>query len=344
MSSASAFGGLNLSARFLLEEFGDCFLRIAFNDKSLLLRPRFTLSTLRLWLLCHVVLLSQRFSFGVKVVPQPGIGPGRPRIGHVVATHARLPIPPLGDYEKALNAGAVTPLKVSPVPALFGPISAALTPSSFSVLRQNSLPLTLLGLLCVLLFYRFHISLHGCRYLLSGLPSSLYSLYVTLHDSLVHFGDSFRLVQVFSCGLCITRGFLSKCSLYGRNPSVANDLAVIGFFWSYLALLLKSFQTIVNRCERLAIFGELESEIRQAIAYVRRGYGHVSILLEHQTDGIGELYHSLSGSASYKGGDFDIGRVFVFVLADCSQAIYQLFPVDDLGVNRGALLVDFGAG
>src|SRR5208283_2090490 len=77
MNSAPVLVQSNLSARFLAEEFGDCFLRIAFNDKSLLLRSRFTLSALRFWLLWHVVLLSRRFSFGVEGVPQPGIGPGR---------------------------------------------------------------------------------------------------------------------------------------------------------------------------------------------------------------------------------------------------------------------------
>jgi hypothetical protein len=119
----------NLAGGWLLEEFGDSFLRIAFNDQSLLLWPRFTLSALRLLLFGHLVLLSHRFSLGVKVIPQPGIEPGRPNwaLGCKPSLTANSST---GGCKEALNAGAVTPCKVPPVPALFGPISAALKPSS----------------------------------------------------------------------------------------------------------------------------------------------------------------------------------------------------------------------
>lgn|SRR5450759_819141 len=129
MNSASVLVGSDLSARFLAEEFGDCLLRIGFNDQSFLLRSGFSFSALQFWLLCHVVLLSHRFSAWVKVMPQPGIGPGRrewargckPRLSASSST---------GAYKKALNVGTVTPAETSPVPTLLGPISAALEPSS----------------------------------------------------------------------------------------------------------------------------------------------------------------------------------------------------------------------
>jgi hypothetical protein len=62
-----------LALRLALEERGDCFERIAFNDQPFLLRAGFTLSPLRLWLLCHLVLSSHC----TELVPEPGIGPGR---------------------------------------------------------------------------------------------------------------------------------------------------------------------------------------------------------------------------------------------------------------------------
>jgi hypothetical protein len=61
-----------------LEEFCNCFARIAFDDQSFFLGARFTLSALRLWFFWHLVLLSPRFLVGVEMVPQPGIGPGSP--------------------------------------------------------------------------------------------------------------------------------------------------------------------------------------------------------------------------------------------------------------------------
>jgi hypothetical protein len=56
-----------------LEEFGDSLLRVAFDDQSLLLGAGFTLSALRLLLLWHVGISS----YSTKLVPEPGIGPGR---------------------------------------------------------------------------------------------------------------------------------------------------------------------------------------------------------------------------------------------------------------------------
>jgi len=61
-------------ARRLLEELVYRFLRVAFNNQSLLLRPAFTLSTLRFWLFWHLVLLSLTAK---QLVPQPGMEPGR---------------------------------------------------------------------------------------------------------------------------------------------------------------------------------------------------------------------------------------------------------------------------
>ena len=112
-------------SRRLFEEFVYGDLRVAFDDQSLLLGSGFTLSALWFWLLGHPVLLSHPFLSGDKVVPQPGIGPGRhewargckPRLSANSST---------GAHNKALNVGAVTPAKTSPAPALFGPVSAAL--------------------------------------------------------------------------------------------------------------------------------------------------------------------------------------------------------------------------
>lgn len=75
MNSASVVVCPDLSARFLAEEFGDCFGRIAFNDQSFLLRSRFTLSGFRFFLLGHLLILSHC----IHLVPQPGVGPGRPK-------------------------------------------------------------------------------------------------------------------------------------------------------------------------------------------------------------------------------------------------------------------------
>ena len=112
--------------RRLLEErvYGDH--GIAFNDEPFLLRSRFTLSALRLWLLRHTVLLSQRFlsAAALEKVPQPGIGPGRPEWAR--GCKPRLSASSsTGGYNKALNVGTVTGLNPSPVPALFRPSSAA---------------------------------------------------------------------------------------------------------------------------------------------------------------------------------------------------------------------------
>src|ERR1700679_903172 len=48
------------------------------DNQSFLAGSGFTLLGLRLWLLGHGILLSSRFWFGEKLVPQPGIGPGVP--------------------------------------------------------------------------------------------------------------------------------------------------------------------------------------------------------------------------------------------------------------------------
>jgi hypothetical protein len=60
-------------ARLIFEELRDCLERIAFDDQSLLLGSGFTLSALRFWFLWHLGLSS----YCTKLVPEPGIGPGR---------------------------------------------------------------------------------------------------------------------------------------------------------------------------------------------------------------------------------------------------------------------------
>ena len=126
-----------------LEERGDCLERIAFNDQPFLLRAGFTLLTLGFWLLTHViVVLSYRFLSGTKIVPQPGIEPERlewargckPRLSASSST---------GGYSKAPNAGAVTPVKTSTVPAwFFRPFSAALNLSSLVLLPLSAFSLS----------------------------------------------------------------------------------------------------------------------------------------------------------------------------------------------------------
>jgi hypothetical protein len=129
MNSALIFGKVNLAPRLRSEEFGDSLFWIAFNDESLLLRPRFTLSALRLWLFGHLVLLSHPFLYGEKV-PQPGIEPGRPVGSRECKSRLSTSSSTGACSRKALTVGAVMPLKTSPVPTFFGPISAALKPSS----------------------------------------------------------------------------------------------------------------------------------------------------------------------------------------------------------------------
>ena len=225
--------------RRLLEKRVDGLLRIAFDNQTFPLWSGLILLAfwLRLRFLRHGIELSYRFlSAALVMVPQPGIGPGRhewargckPRLSANSSTGAH----------KALNVGAVTPRKVSPAPTYSGPISAALIPSSLSVLRQNSrgrsLPLTFLGFLRVLLFYRF---IHR-RKLFSGIKSGLLR---SAYGRLVHFCDSRDVNHVWSGKSKlrrVTRGFVGQCSFYGRNPFVADYRANCGFFWLYLALLL----------------------------------------------------------------------------------------------------------
>src|SRR5438552_11318228 len=112
----------------LFQQFREGGLRVAFDNQAFLFRPTLTLSALRVGFLRHVRLLSQKIPTGEKLVPQPGVGPGRPEWSHgckpcastISATGAR----------NTLDAGTVTPLKVSPVPTFFGPSNAALQPFS----------------------------------------------------------------------------------------------------------------------------------------------------------------------------------------------------------------------
>src|SRR5580692_4144056 len=112
------------------------FQWVALDDKPLLFGSGLILLAFWFCFLRHRIQLSHRFLSGDEMVPQPGIEPGRPdwargckpRLSANSSTGARC--------KKPLNAGTVTPVQGSPVPALFGPISAALNPSSLSVLRK----------------------------------------------------------------------------------------------------------------------------------------------------------------------------------------------------------------
>src|SRR5580704_10378293 len=115
-------------SRRLFEEliYGD--QRVAFNDQSLLLGARFTLSALRRFLLRHFELVSHWFVSAVKCVPQSGIEPERREWARDCKSRLSASSS-TGGYKKELNAGAAMPLKTSPVPAwFFRPSSAALLP------------------------------------------------------------------------------------------------------------------------------------------------------------------------------------------------------------------------
>ena len=85
----------------------------------------------------HHRVVSQKSQLGKDVVPQPGLGPGRPkwsrgckpRLSAISNTGARF-VP---------DVGAVIPLKVSTAPTFFGSSSAALKPSSFPYLSKRKI-------------------------------------------------------------------------------------------------------------------------------------------------------------------------------------------------------------
>src|SRR5579864_227393 len=120
-----------LTGRFL-EEAIYRLERVAFDDQSFLLRPRLSLSTFRFLCFGHNLLLLSQFPSGVHCgVPQPGIEPGRPNWARGCKPRLTANSSTGGDCEKALNAGTVTPVKTSTVPAwFFRPFSAALLPFS----------------------------------------------------------------------------------------------------------------------------------------------------------------------------------------------------------------------
>ena len=130
-NNQSAFGQASIAGLallwLLLEERIYGALRIA-DDKPLLLWTGFILLAFRIRFFRHLILLSQWFPFGVDVVPQPGIGPGRPNWAR--ACKARSSANSDTGAQSTLNVGAVMLAKASPVPTCSGPISAALLPSS----------------------------------------------------------------------------------------------------------------------------------------------------------------------------------------------------------------------
>jgi hypothetical protein len=300
-------------------------LRIAFNDQPFLLGSWFTLLALRLWFFWHLELLSHWFSVEVESVPQPGLEPGRPDWSRGCKPRASANSA-TGAYNKALIIGTVTPAKTSPVPALFGPISATLTPSSLSVLHKNSFLFRFLSrhLRIAAQFAKWMIWPYASRERL-------------LEESRITVGYPFSRRGIETV-------FIVQSTFNRGNPLVADCVSTSGLFCFYFALLLKSFQAIVNRRERLSVLGKIKSEVRQTDAYIRGGKDNVALLTKHHADTISELNCLLSGAAFVKGRNLDIGRVFfVFIGADYSQAVHQLFPMDDLGVDRCALLVDLGA-
>jgi len=318
-----------LSRRFDLEEFGDSLLWVAFNDQSLLLGAGFILPALRLWLLWHFELVSYQYLSGEKLVPRMGFGP----ISHANGT--RVQAASVCQFQhrgtnKALIAGAVMPPKTSPVPALFGPISAAPQPSSLSVLRQNScnrpLSLPLFWFLCGLLCYHF---IHHHQ-LLSG-PYS--GLSISLYASSVHFGYSLRGDQAFSRLRHETRVFLSQGLLYGRNPLVTDDRALIIHNWLSLALRHKPLEAVMNGHEGLRVPAEIESEVYQSVADIWGRDRFVTPLSEAQAHGIREFDSLPSGCSIYKSGYFYVFRVVVFAFSDSHNTIYGALPLENLRVN-----------
>src|ERR1039458_8114708 len=138
LTSSASNRASELSRRPFLEErvYGD--LRVAFNDQPFLLGSGFTLSTLRFWLLAHFVLLSHRFLSGEKVVPQPGIGPGKPGMGTRLQTAPVCQFQHWGTKNSELDAVAGSPVKSSPATAWFiRPTSAALLPLPLVVLPPS---------------------------------------------------------------------------------------------------------------------------------------------------------------------------------------------------------------
>ena len=114
-----------------LEERVDCLLRIV-NDETF-----FFGSTLAFWCLGlrHKVVLSSRFTFGESMVPQPGIGPGRPEWSR--ECKSRLSAISSTGASTVLEAEAGKPSKHSPASALSGPSSATPKPSSCCLLLSN---------------------------------------------------------------------------------------------------------------------------------------------------------------------------------------------------------------
>ena len=121
----------DLLRRRLFEEFIYGDLRIASDNEPFLSGAGFTFFALRLGLFGHLVLLSVSRLRAASKVPQPGIEPGRP-FGSRECKSRLSTSSSTGAFNKALNAGTVEVFPGVTVPAwFFGPISAALLPSSW---------------------------------------------------------------------------------------------------------------------------------------------------------------------------------------------------------------------
>jgi hypothetical protein len=258
-----------------------------------------------------------------------GFGPISQKVGTRVQAASVCHFQHRGTCQKVLNVGAVTGLNPSPVPTLFGLFSAALILFSFIP------PCVALSHLRVSFDHRFQLRSHPFISFFLNFDH----LSLLCGDSSICFFEEHARVDE-SKRLNVSRGFFSQCTFYGRNPLVACDLAFVVLNNLSLTLLYKSLKAVVNWCKGLAVLGEIESEIQQSRANVGGGYGNVTVLLEDHADTIRKLHGLLSGLALYEGGNLNIGRVFVLIGASDVQAIYELFPLDYLGVNYGAPFVE----
>jgi hypothetical protein len=130
-------GERKLLRGFLVQEEEPVYRLLWIGDNQpLFLWPWFTLLALSLRFLNHNVIVSPRFLSGT-LVPQPGIGPGRPDWSHgckpCASTNSAT-----GAHCVAPNVGAVGSHKNSAAPTLFGPIGAALNFSSRCFSSRNS--------------------------------------------------------------------------------------------------------------------------------------------------------------------------------------------------------------
>jgi len=195
----------------------------------------------------------------------------------------------------------VTPVKTSTVSALFGPISAALNPSSFSVLRK----------------------------FLRNLGYSFFLLRAFLLQSHVR-GNAVKTVRMFLLdysfpGLRVKAIFIIQCAFNRRNPLVSNDLTVIIFKRGGFALLRESPETVMDWRKRLGFSRKIEAKIKQKDADIRGGNISVlGLLLENETNSLGKLESLPSGVVHDR--NLHIRRVGFFALNHGKKTVLSLLP------------------